>query len=241
MLFRRSARLRCAVRRHLSFLLPCIANPISPRFTVSARLFLAFGSLGFRLAGWRRGENGMRRCLAPSTCRRLYRPRPLLLPAVTRIANRALACHSRPPGTAGDSSARRRSIQARPLMRDATGARTPWNGHCGRRRMWAGPRTAMGGEWYEQGEREEPTLLSPPSLTAASITTTLFSSGADGIGRAGSAVPRSAVVVLANKYRGRLGSARNSAAEIACDDIMEADCRPHQKTTVSVSQLLRGE
>ena len=153
MLFRRSARLRCAVRRHLSFLLPCIANPISPRFTVSARLFLAFGGLGFRLAGWRRGENGMRRCLAPSTCRRLYRPRPLLLPAVTRIANRALACHSRPPGTAGDSSARRRSIQARPLMRDATGARTPWNGHCGRRRMWVGPRTAMGGEWYEQGER----------------------------------------------------------------------------------------
>ena len=42
-------------KTHLSFLLPCVANPISPRFTLSARLFLAFGGLGLRLAGWRRG------------------------------------------------------------------------------------------------------------------------------------------------------------------------------------------
>jgi hypothetical protein len=31
------------------------------------------------------------------------------------------------------------------------------------------------------------------------------------------------VVVLASKYQGRLGSARNSAAKIARDDIMETD------------------
>ena len=42
-------------KTHLSFLLPCVANPISPRFTLSARLFLAFAGLGLRLAGRRRG------------------------------------------------------------------------------------------------------------------------------------------------------------------------------------------
>ena len=57
----------------------------------------------------------------------------------------------------------------------------------------------------------------------ASITTTRFSRGADGTGGTGSTVPRSAVVVLASKYQGRLGSARNSAAKIARDDIMETD------------------
>ena len=69
---------------------------------------------------------------------------------------------------------------------------------------------------------EESTLLLSPSLTAESITMTPFSSGADGTGHTRSTVPRSAVV-LANKYQGRLGSARNSAAEIARDDIMETD------------------
>ena len=44
--------LRC--KTHPSFLLPCAANPISPRFTLSATLFLAFGGLGLWLAGWRR-------------------------------------------------------------------------------------------------------------------------------------------------------------------------------------------
>jgi hypothetical protein len=48
-------------KTHLSFLLPCAANPINPRFTLSARLFLAFGGLRLQLADWRRGENGMRR------------------------------------------------------------------------------------------------------------------------------------------------------------------------------------
>jgi hypothetical protein len=43
-------------------------------------------------------------------------------------ANRALVCHSRPPGNCPGPSANRRSIQARPLMRDVTGARTAWNG-----------------------------------------------------------------------------------------------------------------
>ena len=58
--------------------------------------------------------------------------------------------------------------------------------------------------------------------SSASITTTHFSRGADGTGGTRSAVPRSAMVVLA-KYQGRLGSARNSAAEIARGDIMETD------------------
>jgi hypothetical protein len=47
-------------KTHLPFLLPGAANPVS-RFAVNARLFLAFAGLGLRLAGWRRGENGMRR------------------------------------------------------------------------------------------------------------------------------------------------------------------------------------
>jgi hypothetical protein len=50
-----------------------------------------------------------------------------------------------------------------------------------------------------------------------------FSSGADGTGRTRSRVSRSAVVVLANKYQGHLGSARNSAAEIARGDVMKTD------------------
>jgi hypothetical protein len=31
------------------------------------------------------------------------------------------------------------------------------------------------------------------------------------------------LVVLANMYQGRIGQARNSAAEIACGDIIETD------------------
>ena len=51
---------------------------------------------------------------------------------------------------------------------------------------------------------------------------------------------RPVMVVLTSKYQGRLGPARNSAAEIACD-IMETDWRPPQKSTVFGTQLLRGE
>jgi hypothetical protein len=58
--------------------------------------------------------------------------------------------------------------------------------------------------------------------SSASITTTHFSRGADGTGGTGSTVPRSEMVVLA-KYQGRLGSAPNSAAEMARGDIMETD------------------
>jgi len=41
-------------KTHLPFLLPCAANP-SLCFTVNPRLFPAFGGLGLRVAGWRRG------------------------------------------------------------------------------------------------------------------------------------------------------------------------------------------
>ena len=58
--------------------------------------------------------------------------------------------------------------------------------------------------------------------SSASIATAHFSTGADATGGTGSTVPRSAMVVLA-KYQGRLGSARNSAAEIARGDSMESD------------------
>src|SRR6516162_3083224 len=42
-------------KTHLSFLLPCAANPISPRFTFSVGAFLAFGRSGLRVAGGRCG------------------------------------------------------------------------------------------------------------------------------------------------------------------------------------------
>jgi hypothetical protein len=45
-------------KTHPSFLPPSAANPSSPCFTVSARLSLAFISLGLQLAGWRRGGEG---------------------------------------------------------------------------------------------------------------------------------------------------------------------------------------
>jgi hypothetical protein len=77
--------------------------------------------------------------------------------------------------------------------------------------------------------------------SSASITTTHFSSGADGTGRTGSTVPRSAVVVLANKYQGRLGSASNSASEIARDDIIgDRLAAPSEEDSIG-TQLLRGE
>src|SRR5437764_8541841 len=41
-------------KTHPSFVLPCITNPRSPRFSLTARLFLFFGGLGLRLSGWRR-------------------------------------------------------------------------------------------------------------------------------------------------------------------------------------------
>ena len=41
-------------KTHLPFLLPCAANR-SLCFTVNPRLFPAFGGLGLRVAGWRRG------------------------------------------------------------------------------------------------------------------------------------------------------------------------------------------
>jgi hypothetical protein len=67
------------------------------------------------------------------------------------------------------------------------------------------------------------------------------SSGADGTGRTGSTVSRSAVVVLANKYQGRLGSARNSAAKIARDDIIgDRLTAPSEEDSIG-TQLLRGE
>jgi hypothetical protein len=56
----------------------------------------------------------------------------------------------------------------------------------------------------------------------------------------GPTVPRSAMVVPA-KYQGRLGSARNSAAEIARDDINgDRLTGPAEDHSIS-TQLLRGE
>jgi hypothetical protein len=125
-------------------------------------------------------------------------------------------------------SASRRSIEARPLMRDVTSARPTWNPP-----LRASYDSVRGGvppcvdERYEQGERGEPALLLPPSLTASGESHPLpmertFLTVSFGTGGTGSTVPRSAMVVLA-KYQDRLGSARNSAAEIAPGDIMEAD------------------
>jgi hypothetical protein len=54
-------------------------------------------------------------------------------------------------------------------------------------------------------------------------------------------VPRSAVVGLANKYQGRLGSARNSASEIARDDIIEDGLTAPSEEDSNGIQLLRGE
>jgi hypothetical protein len=68
-------------------------------------------------------------------------------------------------------------------------------------------------EWYEPGERGGPALLLTPFLQGS-----LSSAGCTG-----STVHRSALVVLANMYQGRIGQARNSAAEIACGDIIETD------------------
>jgi hypothetical protein len=64
-------------------------------------------------------------------------------------------------------------------------------------------------EWYKHGERGGATIHP--------------SSGVDGTGRTVSAVPQSAVVVLAGKYQGRLDWARNSAAKITRGDTMETD------------------
>jgi hypothetical protein len=53
--------------------------------------------------------------------------------------------------------------------------------------------------------------------------------------------PRSAVVVLASKYQGRLGSARNSVAKIARDDIIgDRLTAPSEEHSIG-TQLLRGE
>ena len=62
-----------------------------------------------------------------------------------------------------------------------------------------------------------------------SVTTPHFSGGADGTARTGSTFPRSAEEVLANKYLGRLGSARNSAAEIARGDIIDRLTAPSEE------------
>ena len=48
-----------------------------------------------------------------------------------------------------------------------TGARSTWNGHCGRRRMCPGPSAMMQDKWYEQGEGEGPALLMHPSRSVA--------------------------------------------------------------------------
>ena len=63
------------------------------------------------------------------------------------------------------SSASRRGIRARALMRDVTGAGATWNGHYGRHRMGS---RALCRRALTSGTRgEEPALLLPPSHTAA--------------------------------------------------------------------------
>src|SRR5690242_7326864 len=42
-------------KTNLSFLMPCAANPVGPRFMLSATPVLAVSGAGLRAAGWRRG------------------------------------------------------------------------------------------------------------------------------------------------------------------------------------------
>ena len=264
-------------KTHPSFLLPCVANPGSPRFTLSARLFPAFAGPGLRHAGWRRGgerhaqvgandvDGGLAVCrvvlseqfectqaagpdrglVAAELLNRLGvelgdvplgrvkvaqnyrdllvaaaesehpqpgRPRPprwpgtLMCPAAmrelhgehhlaammsvaggqpglaaARAARTRCRCQRSPgplavpwPAIPGRwdgrrPSASRRHIQARPLMRDVTGARPPGTAIAGAVRSEQGPaprrRALTSGTSRARGE--ESALLSSPSPTAA--------------------------------------------------------------------------
>lgn len=109
---------------------------------------------------------------------------------------------------------------------NATGARTTWNGHCGRRSIEAGTVLSYVDEWYEQGERGDSSVVdgsvanSCPGASSAADEADVLDRIRRHVCVPGGALAASPGIGVIPRVGSRLGTARNSAAEMARGDIM---------------------
>jgi hypothetical protein len=154
--------------------------------------------------------------------------------------------------------ASRRSIRARPLSRDVTGARTTWNRDCGRRRMGSGPSAVGVDERHVQGTGGGTSVVDA-CVAHRCRRASPVADGADVLDRIrrhlcvrGGPLAASPEIGVISRVRSRWGS---SSAPVTTThfpsgaddtrgtrgDIMETDRRPPSEMHSTGTQLLRGE